>query len=386
MSESINNHAFAPPTEEAKVDIGRVLKFGIIGTGWIADSYAPAIKALPDIELVAVADLIDGKAEKFCKQYGFPKAKIYPSHTEMLKAHPDLDAVCVCTYNTQHKVCTIDALNLGINVLLEKPMTVTLDEAADIVRAEKKSGKIVSLGFQPRMDANMQMIRKIVQSGELGKVYYIQTGGGRRKGIPNSTFIEKSTAGIGALGDIGCYALDMVLNAIDYPKPKTVSGYTSAYFGTNPKYNNPVDAKRFNVDDFAAAFIRLEGDIVLDFRISWAMHIDTSGDTIILGTEGALRIPSTECWNGSVGGPMILYRDVAGQPVEHEIPLLPSEDSFDGLFIKKIRSFADAIKTDGVAPVPSLEILYNQAIIDAIVKSAELGREVEVVLPQDLVN
>lgn len=164
--------------------------------------------------------------------------------------------------------------------------------------------------------------------------------GGRRRGIPNSTFIEKKTAGIGALGDIGCYSLDMVLNAIDYPKPLTVSGYKSNFLGTNPKYNNPADAARFDVDDFAAAFIRLEGGIILDFRIAWAMHIDTPGDTIIMGTEGALRIPSTECWIGTVGGPMKLYRDVAGKQIEVEIPLCPQEDSFGGLFYKKLRSFA----------------------------------------------
>ncbi len=135
-------------------------------------------------------------------------------------------------------------------------MCVTLEEAAAICRAEKASGALLSIGFQPRMDANMQMIKKLVRAGELGRVYYIQTGGGRRRGIPNSTFIEQRTAGIGALGDIGCYALDMVLNAVGYPKPLTVSGYTSAHFGANPKYNNPQDAARFDVDDFGAAFIR----------------------------------------------------------------------------------------------------------------------------------
>ena len=123
-------------------------------------------------------------------------------------------------------------------------------------------------------------------------------------------------AGIGALGDIGCYSLDMVLNAIGYPKPLTVTGYTSNFLGTNPLYNNPADAARFDVDDFAAAFVRLEGDIILDFRIAWAMHVDTPGDTIIMGTKGALRIPSTECWNGTVGGEMTLYTDVAGAQVE----------------------------------------------------------------------
>jgi predicted dehydrogenase len=234
------------------------------------------------------------------------------------------------------------------------------------------------------MDENMRMIKKIVDSGELGKVYYAQTGGGRRRGIPNSTFIEKKTAGIGAIGDIGCYALDVVLNAIGNPRPLTVSGYTSAFFGPNPKYNTPADAARFNVDDFAAAFIRLEGGVVIDFRISWAMNMDTSGDTLILGTEAGLRIPSTECWNGTAGGPMKIYKEVAGTQVEYEVPLFPSVDSFGGLFLKKIRSFADAIKTKGEAPVPARQILYNQAIIDGIVRSAELGREIEIKIPQDM--
>ncbi|MDR2376703.1 MAG: Gfo/Idh/MocA family oxidoreductase [Treponema sp.] len=383
MSDDVLSQ-FTPPKREEAVDTSRILNFAIIGTGWIAESYAECIKQLPDIRIAAAADLIPGKAETFFKRYGIEGVRLYPNHKALLEAEKDLDAVCVCTYNTQHAVCAIDALNKGINVILEKPMTVTLDEAADVVRAEKKSGKILSIGFQPRMDENMKMIKKIVDSGELGKIYYIQTGGGRRRGIPNSTFIEKKTAGIGALGDIGCYSLDLVLNAIGYPKPLTVSGYKSAYFGPNPKYNNPVDAARFNVDDFAAAFIRLEGDIIVDFRIAWAMNIDTPGDTIILGTEAGLRIPSTDCWNGSFSGPMKIYREVAGAQVDFTVPLFPSMDSFGGLFLKKIRSFADAIKTDGEAPIPSRQILYNQAILDGIVKSAELGREIEIKLPQDL--
>ena len=381
MSDAVLNQ-FTPTVQKEEIDTSRILKFAIIGTGWIAESYIESIKQMPDIQVVAAADLIDGKAEKFFKHYGVEGVRLYPDHKALLAAETDLDAVCVCTYNTTHAVCAIDALEKGINVILEKPMCVTLDEAVSIIKAEKASGKLLSLGFQPRMDENMKMIKKIVQTGELGKVYYIQTGGGRRRGIPNSTFIEKKSAGIGALGDIGCYSLDMVLNAIGYPKPLTVSGYKSAYLGANPKYNNPADAARFDVDDFAAAFIRLEGDIVLDFRIAWAMHIDTPGDTIIMGTEGALRIPSTECWNGSVGGPMKLYKDVAGKQVEMEIPLCAEEDSFGGLFYKKIRSFADAIKNNGEAPVPAGEILYNQAILDGIVKSAELGREIEIKIPE----
>ena len=174
----------------------------------------------------------------------------------------------------------------------------------------------------------------------------------------------------------------MVLNAIGYPKPLTVTGYTSRFFGASPLYNNPADAARFDVDDFAAAFIRLEGGIVLDFRIAWAMHVNTPGDTILMGTKGALRIPSTDCWNGSVGGPMTLYHDVAGKQTETVIPLCPEGDSFGGLFYKKIRSFLDAVKDGGEPPVPSSQILYNQAIIDGIVRSAEAGHEIVLEIPE----
>ena len=387
MAEDILNMFKENQEGEKAVDASKKVKVGIIGTGWIAKAHMQAYLQMPDVEIVAGADLVPGKAKEFFKEFGLENARCYESHTEMLEKETDLDAVSVCTYNRTHAVCAIDSLKKGLHVLLEKPMCVTTEEAVEIMKAEKESGKVLSIGFQPRFDPNMQMIKKICESGELGKIYYIQTGGGRRRGIPTpfgTTFIEDKTAGIGALGDIGCYSLDMVLNAIGYPKPLTVSGYKSAYFGTNPDYyknpDHPEYAKLFGVDDFGAAFIRLEGDILLDFRIAWAMNMDTPGDTIILGTKGGLRIPSTECWNGTVGGPMTIYHEVAGEQVETQIPIIPS-DGLD-LFAKKIRTFLDAAKYGLPAPVPSSQILYNQAIIDGLVKSAKAGHEVEIVIPE----
>ena len=374
-------------TDKATFRSDKKLRIGIIGTGGIAQSHIRSYKKQPDVEVVAGADIIPGKAEKFFETHGV-KAKAFEDYKEMIDTM-ELDAVSVCTYNRTHKECTVYALEHGIPVLLEKPMTVTLDEAVEICKAEKKSGKIVSVGFQPRLDANMQMIKKIVQSGELGKIYYIQTGGGRRHGIPvgwSETFIENDKAGIGALGDIGCYSLDLVLNALGYPKPLTVTGRASDFFGKTPEaysqVGKPECAKKFSVDDFASAYIRLEGDIILDFRIAWYMHLDTPGDTIIMGTKGSLRVPSTDCWNGTFTKPMTIYHDVAGEPVETKIPLIPTKPDEPTLFDKKIRSFLDAVITGGKAPVPTSEIIYNQAIIDGIFKSNEAGREIEVVVPE----
>ena len=386
--------AFKENQEVKIIDASKKVRVGFIGCGWIAESHIKALLKQPDVEIVAGADLIPGKAKAFFEKFDVEGVKTdYASHKELLADKSlNLDAVTICTYNRQHAQPAIDALNAGLHVLLEKPFTVTLDEAVAVMKAEKASGKILSIGFQPRMDANMKMIKKIVDSGVLGQIYYIQTGGGRRRGIPTpfgTTFIEDETAGIGALGDIGCYSLDMVLNAIGYPKPLTVSGYKSAFFGTDPNYStyvqtgHPEYAAKFGVDDFAAAFIRLEGGIILDFRIAWAMNLDTPGDTIIMGTKASLRIPSTECWNGTVGGPMILYHEVCGEQTQTEIPIIDTKKREGaGLFDLKIRTFLDAIKENGTAPVPSSQILYNQAIIDGIAKSAEAGREIEVVIPE----
>ncbi len=369
--------------EEVTIDTTKKLKVGIIGTGWIADAHITNYLKMPDVEVVAAADLIPGKSEKFFKKWNVEGARTYPDHKSMLDSEK-LDAVSVCTYNATHAECAIYALKKGVNVLLEKPMCVTLDEAVEIVKAEKESGKILSIGFQPRFDPNMQMIKRIVQSGQLGKIYYIQTGGGRRRGIPTpfgTTFIEKKTAGIGAMADIGCYSLDMVLNAIGYPKPLTVTGYTSDFFGKSAKYaNKPGYEEIFGVEDFAAAFVRLEGDIILDFRIAWAMHIDTTGDTVIMGTEGALRVPSAADWSGSFSNPLKIYHDVAGSQVETIIPL--KSDKGQDRFFLKIRSFLDAVKDGGKAPISSSEIIYNQAIIDGIVRSAKIRKEIEIIIPE----
>lgn len=369
--------------EEKVIDTSKKVRVGIIGTGWIAEAHLKNYKKRPDVEIVAGADLIPGKAQKFFEEFEVPNVRCYEDAHEMLEKE-ELDVVSVCTYNCQHAPCAIDALEHGVNVMLEKPFTVTLDEAVEVMRAEKKSGKLLNIGFQPRMSEYVQMIKEIVDSGELGDIYYLQSGGGRRYGIPTpygTTFIEKETAGIGAMGDIGSYSLDLLLNAVGYPKPLTVTGYTSNFLGKQKEFyakSHPEYADKFAVEDFAAGFVRLEGGIILDFRISWAMHMDTLGDAIILGTKGGLKIPSTECWNGYFSKPMTIFKMVAGKEISYELPVPKGVNVFE----KKIFSFVDAVKEGGKPTVPSSQALINQAIIDGIVKSNELGREIEITIPE----
>lgn len=354
----------------------RRLKIGVIGSGGIARAHVKAYQSMDNVDIVAVADVVPGKATAFIADQEISGAKAYDDHRHLLE--DDLDGVSICTPNVAHHRTAVDALNAGKHVLLEKPMSVTLDEAIEMVQASRRNDRILTIGFQPRYDPNMKLVREFVASGQLGKVYYVEAGGGRRRGMPGGTFIRKELAGAGAMADIGCYSLDMAMNALGYPKPLTVSAYTTNYFGTNAKYHP--EASRFDVEDFGVAMVRFEGDVVLNFKISWAMHMDTLGPTLFLGTDAGMKVlpagrgPWSGVWDGRVGS-VSLFHDIQGHHTESAIPLL--EHNVD-LFRAKVQDFVDAVAAGKPAPIPADQIVLNQAVIDGILRSSASKREVEI--------
>ena len=127
--------------ETKEIDTSKKLKIGIIGTGWIADAHINCYKQMPDVEIVAGADLIEGKAEAFFKKWEVEGVRCYRSHTELIENEKDLDAVSICTYNKTHAECAIAALDAGLNVMLEKPMCVTIEEAVEIMKKSPKTNE-----------------------------------------------------------------------------------------------------------------------------------------------------------------------------------------------------------------------------------------------------
>jgi predicted dehydrogenase len=355
-------------------------KIGIIGSGGIAAAHARAYKQMADVEVIAVADVVPGKAEQFIQSLELTGARGFENHEHLLEL--DLDGVSICTPNVAHHRTSVDSLLAEKNVLVEKPMAVTLEQAVEMVQVSKKTDKILSVGFQPRYDPNMKAVKDIVQSGQLGNVYYVQTGGGRRRGMPEGTFINKQLAGAGAMADIGCYSLDLALNALGYPKPLTVSAYTSNHFGTNPTYHRQAD--QFEVEDFGVAMVRLEGGKVLNFKISWSMHMDSLGPTLFLGTDAGLKLtpagsgPWSGVWDGGIGS-INLFHDLNGHHVDTSIPVQAHKIN---IFYEKVRDFVVSIREGKPAPIPGEQILLNQAVIDGVLRSSELGREVEIEIPE----
>ncbi|WP_068781103.1 Gfo/Idh/MocA family protein [Paenibacillus sp. GM2] len=359
--------------------MSRTIKIGIIGSGGIAGVHARTYKDIEDVEIVGVADIFPGRADHFINNWGLQQAVGFDDHHKLLEL--DLDGVSICTPNAAHYLTTLDALHAGKHVMVEKPMSVTLEEAIGMVQASKEADKMLNIGFQPRYDPNMGLIKELVQSGQLGKVYYMETGGGRRRGMPGGTFIRQEISGAGAMADIGCYSLDFALNTLGYPKPLTVSAYTSNHFGTNPKYHPEAD--RFDVEDFGVAMIRFENDLVLNFKTSWAMHMDSLGATMFLGTDAGLKVlpksqgPWGGVWDGHVGA-VSLFHDIQGHHTESAIPLIEHEID---VFAEKIRDFVRALREGGPAPIPGEQIVRNQAILDGILCSSQTGREVVIDIP-----
>lgn len=352
------------------------LRIGVIGGGGIAGAHVRVYKEMSDVEIVAVSDIVPGKAEEFITRHNLTEAKAFTDHKELLAL--DIDGVSICTPNAAHYVPVIDALRAGKHVIVEKPLSVTLDEGIDMVRVAEETGKILTVGFQSRYSPMTIAARELIQSGALGSVYYAETGGGRRKGIPGRTFVSKALAGGGVMLDIGCYSIDTTMHLLGNPRPLTVSAVTSAHFGNSPKYSetastNPYDREKFDVEDFSAAFIRLEGGINFIVRISWAMHMDTLGPSIILGTDGGIKMER---------GSLKLFHDQSGRSAETNITV-PAEDNRNA-WRQKVETFVRAIQAGGPAPIPAKEILYGQAILDAIYRSADANKEISVELPDEI--
>jgi predicted dehydrogenase len=362
-------------------DTARTVRIGIIGSGGIAAAHAERYRRIPGVEVVAVCDVVPGRAQAFIERHGLA-ARAYDDHRRLLEA--DLDGVSVCTFNRAHHGPTVDALRAGKHVLVEKPMAVTLAEAVEMAEAAARAGRILTIGFQSRYEPEIEICKRVMDSGALGRVYYVETGGGRRRGIPGGTFIRRETAGGGAILDIGCYSLDTAMHLLGHPRPLTVSAAIANPFGRSAEYARAQgagwgggwDPATFDVEDFGVAFVRLEGDITLVFKIAWAMHTDSLGKTQFLGDRGGLQIDASGGTGDEGVRALTLFHDEAGGPARTELPLGRRRNT--DAFLRKLEEFVRAIREGLPAPIPGSQVLRSMAIIDGIYRSAEAEREVDV--------
>ena len=143
----------------------------IVGTGSIAAQHAEGLRELKDrVDLVAVADIDQSKAQAFAELHG--AAKSYPTLSEMLeREQPDL--VQICTPPRHHVGQVVQSLGAGASVLCEKPLTLSLAECDQIERAEKETGRFCSTVFQWRFGSAAQHIKGLLDDGVLGRALVV---------------------------------------------------------------------------------------------------------------------------------------------------------------------------------------------------------------------
>jgi len=269
------------------------LKVGIIGCGGIANGkHMPALaKQSHRVEMVAFCDIVEEKARQAAQKYGTPDAKVYTDYRQLLE-DKSIDVVHVCTPNRSHCEITVAALEAGKHVMCEKPMAKTAADAKLMLDTAKKTGKKLTIGYQNRFRPDSLLLKKYVDRGDLGEIYYGKAHAIRRRAVPTwGVFLNEYEQGGGPLIDIGTHALDLTLWMMDNYKPKAVLGQAFKKLNNQTQTANAWgdwDPAQFTVEDSAFGFIVMENGAAISLESSWALNtLDVrEAKTTLCGTRG----------------------------------------------------------------------------------------------------
>ena len=146
--------------------MSKKVRFGLIGCGAIAKFHAVSIGQIEGAELVAAFDPYKPGLDKFVAEYG---VKGYDT-LEALLADPDVDAVSICTPSGLHTSQAVAAMKAGKHVVCEKPMSLTLAEADELIATEKETGMKVCIISQYRFAASTQEVKRAIDAGAFGRI------------------------------------------------------------------------------------------------------------------------------------------------------------------------------------------------------------------------
>ena len=360
-----------------RAQAGKRPRIGIIGCGGIArGSHAPSLKRLQEegaCELVACADVVADAAQAMAAQFGIPRS--FTDFHDLL-ALDELDGVTVATPPFVHKEATVAALRAGKHVLCEKPMAMNVAEAKEMLAVARETGKVLTIGHGGRFSAPAQAIHERIAAGDLGDIYYGRAVALRKRGVPSrGVFTVKKLNGGGPLIDIGVHALDLAVWLMGNPTPVGVFGATYDKLAHRPgvpaqqEQNwGPFDPSRYDVEDLCTGLVRFANGATLYLETSWLLNQPEAEvrRTDVYGTTG-----------GASTTPFSILVERGGQLVD-ETPEVPAgRAGFQGNFLR-FQRFLQCIEGEAEPLVKPEESLNVQRIIDALYRSAETAKAVEI--------
>jgi len=289
---------------------GRI-RVGVIGVGAMGVGHVQAYKGDSRCELLALCDQSPEWLDHAKREYG---ARLGFTKWEDLVACEEVEAVSVCLPTIFHAPVTVAALRAGKHVLCEKPMAMNAGQAREMADAAREMGKLLLIGYNQRFGGDIQYLKRVVDEGQLGEVYFVRTGWRRAMGaLPPPTacratgpynrnwFNEKAMGG-GVTTDLGSHVVDLAMYLMGFPKVRQVVGCAYTKFG--PEFVAGTGAT-FDADDHSVAFAKFENGASMMIEASFGCYIER--DTVfqaIYGDKGGAHRES--------GQPVKLFTQVAG--------------------------------------------------------------------------
>ncbi|GIP56065.1 Gfo/Idh/MocA family protein [Paenibacillus vini] len=248
------------------------IKWGIMGTGWIAEKFAEDLAHVGNGEGLAAGSRTKESAAKFAEKFGLPRA--YGSYEELVN-DPDIDAIYVATPHPYHRDNVLTALNAGKAVLCEKPFTVNSAELEQLISSAKQQNLFLMEAMWTRFLPPIVQVRKWLEEGRIGEVKLVKAEFGFRSDWNPQGRLLNPQLGGGALLDAGIYPVS----------------FASMIFGTEPE-------KVWSSADIGETGVDEKFSILLDYgkgrtaTLNGAVRLDLTNDAYIHGTEGTIHIPS----------------------------------------------------------------------------------------------
>lgn len=353
------------------------LRTAVVGCGYQGRLHLECLSALPEVEIVAVCDTDSARSESAAAPYG---AATYADFHELLERESP-DVVTICTMPSTHEPIACAALEAGAHVLCEKPLAPDLAGARRIAEAARRAERVLSVGFNLRHTEAAQSVFQFVQQGELGAPVCAH-GWMHVEDVPwwGPHYIKEISGG-GALAAQAVHMIDLLVWLAGCPVPTTATASMARLFpqkrgATAP---TPEAAASYDVEDLISGHVRFENGFWMTFESSWTWDAPGSGwgvhdlsagsDAIsfeLIGDRGQAGLSPLRL-SGERDGEL---RDLTGGK--------PAGFDWLGSTGEEIRAFITAIRNGREPLITAHQALTVQVIVDALYKSAELKREVDV--------
>ncbi len=248
---------------------------GIIGSGFVADIHAHAIKHVPEIDLVAVASPTPGKAKAFAADRGIPHA--YEDYRELI-ARPDVQMVTLALPNDRHAEAAIAAAKAKKHVICEKPLCRTLEEADRMIAACRDAGVLLLYAEELLFAPKYVRAKTLVDEGAVGKPFLVRQSE-EHDGPHMAWFWDVERSGGGVLLDMGCHSIEFGRWVLGKPKVKSVYAHMGTY----------VHQAKTKGEDHTICIVEFEGGGVVLAENSWAKRGGVDDRCEIYGSEGFTR-------------------------------------------------------------------------------------------------